>query len=82
LSTNTPLVTVQTPETGSMGVASPHKSVVFNNFGPGAGVKEKLEQQMREIQEKKNEAEKAVQEAEAAAAAKKKDDSKPVAITV
>jgi len=81
LSTTAPLVNVQTPETGSMGGASPHKSVVFNNLGPGTGVKEKLEQQMREIQEKKNEAEKAVKEAEAAAA-KKKDDSKPVAITV
>lgn len=81
LSSTAPLVNVQTPETGSMGGASPHKSVVFNNLGPGAGVKEKLEQQMREIQEKKNEAEKAVKEAEAAAA-KKKDDSKPVAITV
>lgn len=79
------MVTVHAPETGSMGGASPHKSVVFNNLGPGAGVKEKLEQQMREIQEKKNQAEKAVKEAEAAAAAaaaKKKDDSKPVAITV
>ncbi|KAF8738491.1 hypothetical protein AX14_011326 [Amanita brunnescens Koide BX004] len=86
LSTTAPMVTVHAPETGSMGGASPHKSVVFNNLGPGAGVKEKLEQQMREIQEKKNQAEKAVKEAEAAAAAaaaaKKKDDSKPVAITV
>ena len=66
-----------------MGGASPHKSVTFNNLGPGAGVKEKLERQMREIQEKKSEAERAVREAEAAAAAaKKKDDSKPVPITV
>ncbi|KAF8622657.1 hypothetical protein AX15_006768 [Amanita polypyramis BW_CC] len=82
LSTNSPMVTVAAPETGSMGGTSPHKSVTFNNLGPGAGVKEKLEQQMREIQEKKNEAMKAVKEAEAAAAAaKKKDDSKPVAIT-
>ncbi|KAK2463131.1 hypothetical protein APHAL10511_004786 [Amanita phalloides] len=80
LSTSAPIVTVSTPETGSMGGHSPHKSVTFNTAGPGAGVKEKLEQQMREIQERKNEAEKAVREAEAAAA--KKKDSKPVAIAV
>ncbi|KAF8633313.1 hypothetical protein AX17_004486 [Amanita inopinata Kibby_2008] len=82
LSANAPMVTVSTPETGSMGPASPHKSVTFNNSGPGTGVKEKLARQMKEIQEKKCEAEKAVKEAEAAAAANKKDDSKPVAIAV
>lgn len=77
---------VQTPETGSMGGTSHHKSMTFNNSGPGAGVKEKLERQMREIQEKKSEAERAVREAEAAAAAtaaaKKKEETKPVPITV
>lgn len=75
------MVNVPTPETGSMGsTASPHKSVKFNkSTGPGQGVKEKLQQQMKEIEERKSEAEKAVREAEAAAA--KKDESKPVAIT-
>ncbi|PFH52125.1 hypothetical protein AMATHDRAFT_74420 [Amanita thiersii Skay4041] len=82
LSTSSPVVTVQTPETGSMGTGSPHKSVTFNNSGPGAGVKRKLEEQMREIQEKKNEAEKAIKEAEAAASSAKKDDSKQVVIAV
>ncbi|KAM6502522.1 hypothetical protein JOM56_002499 [Amanita muscaria] len=86
LSTSAPLVNVQTPETGSMGGTSHHKSMTFNNPGPGAGVKEKLERQMREIQEKKSEAERAVREAEAAAAAtaaaKKKEETKPVPITV
>ncbi|KAF8891782.1 hypothetical protein BD779DRAFT_1513106 [Infundibulicybe gibba] len=80
LATTAPLVNVSTPETGSMGGPSPHRSMTFNNAaGSGAGVKEKLQQQMREIQEKKSEAEKAVKEAEAAAS--KKDESKPVAIT-
>lgn len=64
-----------------MGGPSPHRSVTFNNpAGSGAGVKEKLEKQMKEIQDKKIEVERAVREAEAAAG--KKDDSKPVAITV
>ncbi|KAG5652848.1 hypothetical protein H0H81_003410 [Sphagnurus paluster] len=81
LSMTGPMVNVPTPETGSMGsTASPHKSVKFNkSTGPGLGVKEKLQQQMKEIEERKSEAEKAVREAEAAAA--KKDESKPVAIT-
>lgn len=78
LSKNAPLVNVQTPETGSMGGPSPHRSVKFNNpGGPGAGVKEKLERQMKEIEERKLEAENVVKAAEAAAS---KDESKPVAI--
>ncbi|KAG6813514.1 hypothetical protein H0H92_010218 [Tricholoma furcatifolium] len=81
LSTTGPMVTVSTPETGSMsGSSSHHKSVKFNKpAGPGQGVKEKLQQQIKEIEQSKLEAEKAVREAEAAAA--KKDESKPVAIT-
>lgn len=81
LSTTGPMVNVSTPETGTMGGgASHHRSVKFNKAtGPGAGVKEKLEQQMKEIEERKREAEKAVRDAEAAAS--KKDDTKPVAIT-
>jgi nuclear polyadenylated RNA-binding protein NAB2 len=83
LSTSAPLVTVPNPEPGSIGAPSPHKSVTFNQ--PGAGIREKLQKQMKEIEEKKTEAEKAVKEAEAAAAAAsggKKDNSKPVPIAV
>jgi hypothetical protein len=61
-----------------MGGPSHHRSVKFKNVtGPGAGVKEKLEKQMKEIEERKLEAENAVKTAEAAA---NKDESKPVAI--
>jgi predicted nucleotide-binding protein (sugar kinase/HSP70/actin superfamily) len=78
LSTTGPIVNVPTPETGTMGGASQHRSVTFNN--PNA-VKERLEKQMKEIQEKKDEAEKAVKEAEAAANSKKATaDAKPVPI--
>ncbi|KAF9469980.1 hypothetical protein BDZ94DRAFT_1207039 [Collybia nuda] len=80
LSTNTPLVNTQKHEIGSLGGPSPHRSVKFNNTGgPGVGVKEKLERQMKEIEERKLEAENAVKAAEAAAS---KDDAGPVAITV
>jgi len=73
------MVTVPTPETGSMGGASQHRSVTFNN--PNA-MKERLEKQMKEIQEKKDEAEKAVKEAEAVAHNKKTAaDANPVSIT-
>lgn len=68
LSTSSPLVNVPTPETGSMSTASPHKSVSFNK---NATMKQKLEQQVKEIEEKKTEAEKAVKAAQAAAASKK-----------
>jgi hypothetical protein len=79
LTTTGPIVNVPTPETGSMGGASQHRSVTFNN--PNA-MKEKLEKQMKEIQEKKDEAEKAVKEAEAAANSKKTAaDPKTVPIT-
>ena len=50
-----------------------------DNLDPGAAVKGSWSN--RDPGEK-NEAEKAVKEAEAAATAKKKDDSKPVAITI
>jgi hypothetical protein len=69
------MVNVQTPEAGSMGGPSPHKSVTFNNSG--GRVKEKLERQMKEIEEKKSEAQRAVKEAEAAAS---KKEAAPVAI--
>ncbi|KAF8967971.1 hypothetical protein BDZ97DRAFT_1977412 [Flammula alnicola] len=80
LSSTGSLVNVPTPEAGSMGGASQHRTMTFNN--PNVAMKEKLEKQMKEIQEKKNEAEKAVKDAEAAAAANsKKADAKPVSIT-
>ena len=80
LSTTGPMITVPTPEPGSMGGPSPHRSVTFNNAMAGTSVKEKLEQQMKEIQEKKSEVERAVRDAEAAA--NKKDGAKPVSIAV
>ncbi|KAJ8696930.1 hypothetical protein PTI98_006753 [Pleurotus ostreatus] len=67
------MVAVPNPEPGSMGAPSPHKSVKFNS---AASVKERL----KEIEEKKLQAEKAVKDAEAAANASKKDDPKPAAI--
>jgi len=84
LSTTGPMVTVVTPETGTMGsAASHHRSVKFNKpSGLGLGVKEKMQQQLKEIEERKKEAERAVREAEAAAAtiSGKQDETKPVAI--
>ena len=79
LSTTSPIINVPTPEPGSMGGPSPHRSVTFNSAA-SASVKEKLEQQMKEIQEKKSEAERAIRNAEAAA--NKKDEVKPVSIAV
>ncbi|KAF7362224.1 hypothetical protein MVEN_00568600 [Mycena venus] len=83
LSTSAPLVSVPNPETGSMGAASHHRSVTFNqSSGGNASVKEKLEKQMKEIEEKKSQAEKAVKAAEEAAAnAKKEKDVKAVTIS-
>jgi hypothetical protein len=72
------MINVATPEPGSMGSPSPHKSVTFKN--PNASMKEKLEKQMREIEEKKTPAEKAVKEAEAAANTKK-ESANAVSIT-
>ncbi|KAI0941719.1 hypothetical protein AcW1_003529 [Taiwanofungus camphoratus] len=81
LSMNAPIVNVPTPETGSMGAPSPHKSITFNKAAGGDSAAE-LEKKLKEMEEKKSQAEKAVAQAEAAAAAGKKDDtSKPVAIS-
>ncbi|KAJ3997820.1 hypothetical protein F5050DRAFT_1749355 [Lentinula boryana] len=77
LSENGPMVRVKNPETGSMGGPSPHRTATFNN---SAGTKENFEKQMREIEAKKSQAEKAVREAQAAAQGKK-EDSKFVEIT-
>ncbi|KAH7907004.1 hypothetical protein BJ138DRAFT_1161241 [Hygrophoropsis aurantiaca] len=80
LSNTAPMVNVQTPETGTMGGPSPHRSVTFNSAKPGESIKEKLERQMKEIESQKEQAKKAVADAEAAAG--KKDESKPLAIAV
>lgn len=74
LSTTGPIVNVPTPEPGTMG-ASQNRSVTFNN-----PVKDKLAKQMKEIQEKKLEAEKAVKDAEAAANSKKAEAKPAVSI--
>lgn len=57
---------------------SPHRSMTFNN--PNTSMKEKLEKQMKEIEEKKTQVEKAVKEAEAAAS-NKKESANAVSIT-
>ncbi|CCL99187.1 uncharacterized protein FIBRA_01202 [Fibroporia radiculosa] len=80
LSTTAPLVSVQTPEAGSMSSQSQHRSVVFNKSTTSATAAE-LEKKLKEMEEKKSLAEKAVAQAEAAAAGKKDDASKPVAIS-
>ncbi|KIY50263.1 hypothetical protein FISHEDRAFT_71871 [Fistulina hepatica ATCC 64428] len=66
LSASSPMVTVPTPETGSMG-ASPHRSMTFNKVG--SGVEERLAKQLKEIEgqkkeiQQKQEAEKAARDA-------------------
>lgn len=76
LGTSGPMVNVSTPEPGSIG-PSPHKSVTFNN------PKAKLEKQVKDLEERKNEAEKAIKEAQATANASSstngKEEPKPVA---
>ncbi|KAK1234253.1 hypothetical protein PQX77_002560 [Marasmius sp. AFHP31] len=79
LSSSAPLVSVKSPETGTMGGSnpSPHKSVTFNSNGSGGT---SLQDKLKEIEAKKLEAEKKVKEAQAAAAGGNKDNS-PVAIS-
>lgn len=72
------MVNVATPEPGSMGAVSQNRSMTFNN--PAATTKQRLEQQMKEVQERKTQAEQAVKDAEAAAANSKKTDTNPVSI--
>jgi hypothetical protein len=70
------MVNVPTPEQGSMG-PSPHRSVTFNN--PRA----KLDKQVKDLEERKIEAEKAIQDAQVAANASTNangtEEPKPVA---
>ncbi|OCH86077.1 hypothetical protein OBBRIDRAFT_797520 [Obba rivulosa] len=73
------LVSVPTPEAGSMGTSSHHKSMTFNKSSGGSAAE--LEQKVKEMEEKKSQAEKAVAQAEKAAADKKDDSSKSVAIS-
>ncbi|KAJ3543289.1 hypothetical protein NMY22_g3200 [Coprinellus aureogranulatus] len=78
LSTSGDVVSVSTPATGTMGTGASHnKSMTFNKPAEStASVKEKLEKQMKELEEKKSEMEKAMKDA-----ANKKEDAKSVAIT-
>ena len=69
------MVSVSTPETGTIG-PSHNKSVTFNSSGQSSA-KEKLEKQMKELEDKKEEMKKAIQEA-----ANKKEDAKSLPITV
>jgi nuclear polyadenylated RNA-binding protein NAB2 len=75
VATNAPIVNVQSPQTGSMGAPSPHKSVIFNTAS-----KTDIERKIKELQEEKDRTEQAVRDAEAAAAAGKKesDESKRI----
>ncbi|PSR73766.1 hypothetical protein PHLCEN_2v10410 [Hermanssonia centrifuga] len=70
------MVSVQTPEAGSMGAPSPHRSVTFNKSTPPPSAAE-LEKRMKEVEEKRILAKAAVAEAQAAAAGKKDDASRP-----
>ncbi|KAI8973965.1 hypothetical protein BD414DRAFT_468531 [Trametes punicea] len=77
LSTSGGLVNVLNPEAGSIGAPSPHKSVSFKKPDGANGTAE-LEKKVKEMEERKNEAQKAI----AAAQAGKKDDaSKAVPIS-
>jgi nuclear polyadenylated RNA-binding protein NAB2 len=76
LGSDAPNVSLMTPQPGSIGAPSPHRSVTFNKE------KEELQRKVKELEEKKAEAQKKVNEAEAAAAAKKEDGAKSVAIAV
>ena len=65
-------MSVAAPVTGSIGAASPHKTVIFNK-------PKTLGARAQEIEDEKNRTIQAVKEAEEAAA--KKDNSKPTPIT-
>ncbi|TFY65452.1 hypothetical protein EVJ58_g1970 [Rhodofomes roseus] len=63
LSTTGAVESVPTPQAGTMGAASHHKSMTFNKSQSAA----ELSKKVKEMEEKKNEAAKAVAQAEAAA---------------
>ncbi|KAI0079275.1 hypothetical protein K474DRAFT_1659330 [Panus rudis PR-1116 ss-1] len=82
LSTTGGMINVPTPETGSIGAASPHKSVTFNRTASSGGTTAaELEKKLKEMEEKKNQAQAAVAQAEAAAANKKEDGTTSVPIS-
>ncbi|KAN0125600.1 hypothetical protein V8E52_000807 [Russula decolorans] len=70
LSATTPIVSVPAPQTGTMGAASPHKTVIFNKPSQGKALGTKAQ----EIEDERSRTIQAVKEAEEAAA--KKDNSK------
>jgi nuclear polyadenylated RNA-binding protein NAB2 len=70
LSSTTPIVSVPAPQTGTMGTASPHKTVVFNKPSQSKALGTKAQ----EIENERSRTIQAVKEAEEAAA--KKDNSK------
>lgn len=91
LGTSGGFTTVSSPETGSIGQASPHKSVTFNktlsnsnsnassiaSAGAGKPTAE-LQKKVKEVEEMKNK----VAQAEAAAAANKKQDESNASVSI
>ncbi|KAH8087820.1 hypothetical protein BXZ70DRAFT_955272 [Cristinia sonorae] len=77
LSTTGGLVSVATPEAGSIGAASHNKSMTFNKGSASAA---DLQKQLKEMEEKKSQAQAAVAQAQAAAG-KKEDGTKSVPIS-
>lgn len=70
---------VPTPETGSIGGPSPHRSMTFKNTGNGqGGTKKELERKEREVEEMKEAVKKA--KAQQQTQGKKDDGSKSVSI--
>ncbi|RDX49293.1 hypothetical protein OH76DRAFT_1556498 [Lentinus brumalis] len=78
LSTTGGTVSVPNPETGSMGAASHHKSVTFKRPDGTPTTAAELERQVKEMEQRKNEAQKAIAQAQAG---KKEDPSPAVPIS-
>lgn len=70
-------MSVAAPEPGSISGSSHNKSMTFNK--PNAAAE--LERKVKEVEERKLQAQQAVAQAQAAAASGKKDDAKPVTIS-
>ncbi|EJF57536.1 hypothetical protein BD309DRAFT_970550 [Dichomitus squalens] len=73
LTTSGGLVNVPSPETGSIGAQSHHKSVTFKRPDGTPTTAAELEKKVKEMEERKNEAQKAIAQAQAG----KKDDASP-----
>ena len=67
------MVSVPNPETGSIGAQSHHKSVTFKRPDGTPTTAAELEKKVKEMEERKNEAQKAIAQAQAG----KKDDASP-----